>query len=425
MDQVVIERAITDHAAGVLLRYFAGAAAVELQTPSILLARDRELLRLHWALSPAVTDLVEYVLAHRHEIQSILTTVERLEDGIVRGRLDAVATLRHRRMSGHASAVVSHEPLRTFDSGPNHVLGWVIGQAWSLASRFSLMTLDSPSYRLAVDRSLQQLEQARRLQAIQRISGQGTLAKRPGANALTLAERSRRLLYRKAANAYRFLLAIEAGQPDAISSMLRKTLLAPLEPWRRYELMVGYCVAEALADAEDSTMNHLNIFVGDVRKPLARVGRYAVYWQWGPNRRDPSPEPSEVIMQRILDAYDIRKAGDRPDLVVYDVEASRAAGLVEVKYLTAEDATDRIRSAASQIVRYARSYRDLDDAESLLGSSLIAVSQGMERIPDPVPVSVPFVVDFDGIRRQRLRLWAHRLLTQDSQAAPVPPEAVV
>jgi len=419
MDREAIDRAISDHAAALLMRYFANGTTTDLGSPSVLLSRDRELLRLHWALSSAVLTLTNYLLSNRHEIQSILTTTERLEDGIVRGRLDAVATIRHRRLSGHASAVISHEPSRTHASGPNQLLGWVIGQAWSLASRFSTLTLDSPLYQFSINETLQRLEQSRRLQAIQHISNQTTLTNRPTSNSLLLASRSRRKIYRLAAHAYQTLLAIEAGVPEAITEMLRSTLIAPLEPWRRFELMVCYSVAEALADAEGKPV-HLSIFAGDTRQPIARAGRYAIFWQWGPNRRVPAPEPSEIVTQSILDAYGLRNAGDRPDAVVYDTDTDCVAGLVEVKYLTSEDATDRIRSATAQIVRYARSYHELIDASALLGSSLIVVSQGMERIgdADSLPASVPYIADFDGIRQQRLREWARRLQQLSPPASP-------
>jgi len=163
MDERALEDAITDHAASLLLRYCSATEAARVSSPSIALERDRELLRLHWALSPAVSTLVSYILAHRHEIQSILSTARRVEDGIVRGRLDAVATLKQRRVSGMPTAVVSQEPLRSYDSGPNQVLGWVITQAWSLASRFVTLVQESSAYRVRIDAATEPRRVFRRL----------------------------------------------------------------------------------------------------------------------------------------------------------------------------------------------------------------------------------------------------------------------
>lgn len=413
MDVAAIDQAITDHAASLLLRYFNAPEAARAARPAVSIERDRELLRLHWALSPAVTDLVAYILSHRHEIQSVLGTARRVEDGIVRGRLDAVGTLRARRMSGLATAVVSHEPLRSYDSGPNQVLGWVISQAWSLASRFVSLVVESSAYRARLDEMTQRLEQVRRIDAVRQIASQATLGQRPKANALLEAERSRRTMYHKAATAFRALLLIESGDPEAIVTMLRHTLLAPLEPWRRYELAVAYSLAETLADRQGTAMI-LNFIVGDIRVPIAQAGRCAVYWQWRTKHYAPPPlEPSEQVSQAIWATYGLGAAPDRPDLVVVDSVAATVLAIVEVKYLTGESAADRVRSAVTQLVRYARGYGPLAGIEPLLGRCLIAVSQGLGGIApvDPRPAGTPSLVDFAGIQSRALDRWADELLS--------------
>ena len=412
MDTALLDRAITDHAAGLLLRYFSAAGPAHLDRPALVIARDRELLRLHWSLSSSVADLVTYVIEHRHEIQSVLSSAIRIEDGIVRGRLDAVATLRRRRMSGLSTAVVSHEPLRTYDSGPNQVLGWVLSKAWSLAARFSRITLDSPAYRASIDRSIARLEQVRRIQAISQIAGQSELSRRPSSHAVLEAGRSRRTLYRMATDAYRTLQKIEAGNPDSITAMLRQTLLVPLEPWRRYELAVAYGVADLLAQMQGLPLV-LNFVAGDVRRPVARAGRFSVFWQWRTaHYRSPPQEPSEQVAQGILDVYGFSAASDRPDLIVVDHDEDAVAAIIEVKYLTGEDASDRIRSAVSQIVQYVRGYGPIAAASPLLGRSLVAVSQGLDGLvqPEPLPDGIPSVLDFAGVKGPALRAWARRLL---------------
>lgn len=408
MDERLLEDAITDHAASLLLRYFSATEKARVSSPIIALEQDRELLRLHWALSPAVSTLVSYILTHRHEIQSILSTARRVEDGIVRGRLDAVATLKQRRVSGMPTAVVSWEPLRSYDSGPNQLLGWVIIQASSLATRFVSIVQESSAYRVRIDAATQMLEQVRRIDGIRQIAGHVTQARRPRPTALLEAERSRRRLYHKAADAYRALLKIEAGDPDAIVTMLKTTLLAPLEPWRRYELAVGYSLADSLARELDEE-TRLHFVVGDIRRPIAQAGRFNVYWQWRTDKyRSPDPEPAEKITLGLWKSYGLSAASDRPDLVVRNRDTGEVVSLIEVKYLTGESAADRVRSAAMQLVRYARGYAELDKIGPLLGRSLIVVSQGLESLnpTEPLPVNTPQLVDFKGIKDAKLRGWS-------------------
>jgi len=410
MDVAAFDRMVADRATGILLRHFSAIAAVDLERPLLDIERDRELLRLHWALSQPVVDLVAYVLEHRHEIQSVLQNKLRAEDSVVRGRLDAKRTITLRRLSGLPTAVVSHEPLRSYASGPNQVLGWVLQQAWSLSSRFSTVTLDSEGYRASIDVALQRLEQVRRIHAVSAIAGDAVLNRRPAAAALLEAGRSRRTVYCLAADAYRSLLSVEAGDPAVITSMLKKTLLGPLEPWRRFELAVALSIAEEIARTEKSSLI-LNLLIGDNRRPLATAGRIAVFWQWRTHLyKTPEPELSEIVAREILAAYGINDAADRPDIVVVDLPQQAVVAIIEVKYLTGEDASDRVRSAVHQLVRYARGYCPTDSLSPLLGRSLIAISQGLaEPPPGPLPSAAPAVVDFAGIMHSGLGAWAKRV----------------
>lgn len=406
-----LDTEIADHAAGVLLRYFRAVAAVESQRPALSNERDRELLRMHWALSPKVADLAAYVVERGHEIQTVLASVARIEDAAVRGRLDAGRTLSLRRTSGLATAVVGHEPLRSYLSGPNHLLGWVLAQAYALSQRFAALAFDSPGYRAAVDHALRGLTAARKVQGIAQIMAQVALARRPSAGSLGEASRSRRALYRKAADAYCALLDVEAGMADAINAMLRHTLLGPLEPWRRFELAIGLSVGEALAHAQQAPLV-LNLLAGDVRRPLAQAGRFSVFWQWPTlHHTAPAPEPSEIVTAEILSAYGLSGASDRPDLVVTDSAANGAAAIVEIKYLTGEDASDRVRSAASQVVRYSRGYASLAKGAALRGRSLLVMSQGIDdlTVPDPLPPAVPLLCNFWRVKEGSLAPWAQRL----------------
>jgi hypothetical protein len=402
---------ITDHIAGFLLRYFRTAVSAGTSRPYVDASRDRDLLRLHWAVSPVVRDLATYVLQHRHEIQSMLTTARRVEDSTVRGRIDARATLLHRRMTGLTTAMVSHEPLRSYDSGPNQVLIWVLMQARSLALRFAAMLPDSASYREGVNTTIQGLEAVRRIHSISLMAADPSAATRPGSAAVLEARRSRREIYRRAQQAYEMLVRIESGDPETIASMLRDTLLAPLESWRRYELAIAFSVAEAIA-ADGQKPLILNLMMGETSVPIVRAGRYSIFWQSRTHFYRPAAlEPSEIVVRRILDVYGMSAASDRPDLVVVDDERDAVAAVIEVKYLTSEDASDRVRSAVTQLVRYARLYHPIDETGPLLGRSLVAISQGLEglAIPEPVPAATPMIYDFAAIQRGQLAAWVERL----------------
>lgn len=417
MDAAAFDRSVIDHAAAVFLRYFSAAQRLTMDQPSLDMRRDRDLLRLHWSLSSPVATLVSYVLANRHEVQSVLENEVRIEDGVLRGRLDAMKTVMLRRISGLETAIVGKEPVRSYSSGANQVLGWVVMEAWALASRFLGVTLDSAGYRERIDHARQQLDQCRRLQSIAQLADGKVLNKRPTAAAITEASRSRRRLYHLATEAYRYLLKVESGDNTTIAAMLRETMLGPLEPWRRFELAVGLSVAEALAAAQGKPLS-LNLLVGETKRHLARSGDFGIYWQHRTEFYEaPDPEPSEEKERRILAAYVISSAGDRPDLVIVDHARDAVVAVIEVKYLTGEDATDRFKSAVSQIVRYARGYAEAHDLDHLIGRSLAVMSQGIEGLTLAGPPSgVPRVVDFAGIKREALAPWALALC-----AAGAPP----
>jgi hypothetical protein len=412
MSEAVIDTAINAHISSILLRYFRRAFAVQIDAPRLDLVRDMEMLRMHWSISPALNKLTGYILAHRHESQSFLAFQTRVEDGAVRGRLDARATMIKRLVTGHPSVTVAQEPVRSFASGPNHVMAWVLQQAWLLSGQFLHMLADQQTgYRLAVETSTLALEQVRKIESIRTTMSEANLARRPGGGALQQAARSRRLMHRLAYDAFMELAAIEAGDADAISRMLQATLLGPMEEWRRFELAVGLGLAQAL-EAAIGLPAVLSVLRGEGKTPVARIGRFAIFWQSQSDFYDkPPPEPSEIIVRGILDAYGLSESSDRPDLIVADMLSSQVVAVVEVKFFAgaAEDTYDRVRGATAQVVRYARGYRDIADIAGLLGSSVIALIRNAIPMPALRPPGVPLIVDFEDIRQGQLAGWAKAL----------------
>ena len=130
-----IDRAISDYAAGIFLRHFRSGVLIGADRPSLELARDLDLLRAHWAISAPVRSFLQYLLANRHEAQALLQFQRRTDDAVARGRIDARASMIARRVAGHPTMIVSEEPVRSFNTGPNQVVAWVVQSAAVHAER--------------------------------------------------------------------------------------------------------------------------------------------------------------------------------------------------------------------------------------------------------------------------------------------------
>ena len=309
-----VDRQINDYLTGFLLRYFRTAVAVEVEQPDIDSSQDLDLLRLHWAISGSINRLVAHLLENPHEIQAVLEFRTREDDSRVRGRLDSRATVMKQMIASQPTVIVSHEPARNYNSGPNHVLTWVLEQSWRLITRFGEMLPHDASYLGKVEGCALGLETIRRFEPIREAAKQLNLNRRPSPHAVWESSRSRRPLYVLASKAYRTLQAVETGDEAAIAEMLNETLLGPLEVWRRFELAVGLGMARALAAALSRRVSLGSIVGGD---PIARVGSYELHWQSQTDAwHEPPLQPAEKVVSKLLRHYGIAEGSDRPDLVV-------------------------------------------------------------------------------------------------------------
>ena len=406
------ESAINDYLTRFLLRYFRNATKVGIMHPTLDPKRDVGLLRLHWAISQPVRDLVSHLSQHRHDIQAVLESRRHEDDGgLVRGRFDARATLFRRLVTGQPTLTVSQEPVRTFESGPNRVLTWVLESAWRLALRFDELLPERATYREIIEQHTPGLKQIRRFDAILQATKTMDLMRRPGPQAVKEASRSRHKLYVLACKAYRELQLIEAGNADSIVKLLNDTLLGPLHTWQRYELAVGLAVTKALSVALKRPFE-LNFLAGG-SEPISRIDGYEVHWQSRTKAyKEPAPEPSEVITGKLLKLYGLSSGTDRPDLLVLDSKGE-VVSVIEVKYSSnrESDGADTLRRAVGQLVRYSRGYREMAQIGKLLDHSIVAVSRhGTGRMPAPKPLGLPLIVDFEDILQHRLRYWAQRLV---------------
>jgi len=404
-----LDRAINDYAAGVFLRYFRQGTLAGADSPHLDLARDIDLLRAHWALSEPVKTFLSYVLSHRHEAQSLLQFVRRTDDAVARGRIDARETILARRVAGHPSLVVYEEPVRSFNTGPNQVVAWVVQTVSTYATRLFAVQPKGSAYAGLVEEIMTDVTAVKRLDALREVLKSVSVHRRPGPGALRDAARSRRMIYRLAIAAYDTLARIEAGDEDALRSVLLSTLIGPLEQWRRFELAVGLGIGEALAAETGDPMN-LALLGKTSAAPIVSCGRYDIFWQSGGGLfAAPALEPSEKRLEAALTAYGMHLAADRPDLVITDRLAGQAKGIVEVKYLAGDTASARFREAAGQIVRYARGYASETEIDALVRTSLIALNRSPPALLDEA-ATAPRAVDFEGLTDGRLRLWVRERL---------------
>lgn len=405
-----IDAEIVDFSAGLLLRYFRGGAAVAGDVPRLDRERDIDLLKGHWAISGPVRALVGYVLANPHEAQSLLTFRMRVDDAVGRGRIDAIRTWAYRLQSGIPSAIVAAEPVRSFDTGPNLVLAWVLQEAAAYTTRLSNWQGPTSPYAEVIEEAQRAMRAVQRIEALREPLRAALLGRRPGVGAIRTAARSRQQIYRLAVAAYRVLQGLERGDPEAMNIIARTALIAPLEPWRRFELAVSLAVGEALAAAEGEPLQ-LQLLDGDSSGPILAAGRFAVHWQQRTaHYTQPDLEPSELLVRDVLKAYGQSMGAERPDLIVINKVENAVVAVIEVKYLAGDTANARFREAIDQIVRYARGYGTPEEVGSLVSRSLIALSHGAPVLID-ADAGAPASVDFKGITRVELSAWAARLVS--------------
>ena len=403
------DKAITDYAAGVFLRYFRPGRIAGVDAPSLDLNRDMQLLRMHWAISEPVQEFLSYLLSHPHEAQGLLRNTRRTDDAVARGRIDARASILARTLSGHPSLVVYEEPTRSFNTGPNQVVAWVVHYANIEAARLLEWQVPDSAYRPVVEGTTRTLTAIKRFHPLREPLKLATGGRRPSPQVIRDAARSRRMMYRHAVNAYKLLQDVEAGDMATLASMLQSTLMAPLENWRRFELAVAAGIGQAIAHKSSKRLQ-LSLIDGSPRTPIIRCGRFSIYWQSTVLFCTLEPEPSDLRLRTALAAYGMRLGGDRPDLLIVDDLTNRVIALVEVKYVTGDTTITRFREAMSQIVRYARGYANTNSIDCLIQRSLIVTNVNAPRRVDSTKTS-PTSTDFPAIVNGSLNDWVRdRLL---------------
>ncbi len=400
------DKAVVDFSAGLLVRYFRSGHLTDSSVPRLDARRDLDILKGHWSISEPVRSLVRYVLEHPHEVQRLLTFQVRIDDAVARGRIDARATWLYRQQSGSPFAIVAHEPVRSFETGPNLMLACVLKEAATHAGRLAAWQVAGSPYAANLEAALQEIRKVQRIDALRDIA----IKERPSAAAWRIAKRSRQKIYQLAASALGVLSGVERGDPGSIATVVKSTLLAPLENWRRFELAVGLAAAEALAARLAVPLN-LRILSGKFSGPIAEIGPYCIFWQQQTDYyQSPALEPSEQVIRNVLAAYGLAIGSDRPDFVVVDTAADRVVAIIEVKFVAGDSVEGRFKEAVEQLVRYARGYGESGTIGPIGNASLVAISHCAPKLSD-MTVQTIQSVDFAGLTQHALASWADRLVS--------------
>lgn len=402
---------LDDFTARILLRYFRSARSTSLADPRFSHTDDVEILRYHWAVSRPVSDLCNHLVHNRHEVQSALGEIVRIDDAVVRGRIDARRTVVERALSGHRTRVVFAQPLRVYTSGPNHVLVWVLQRANILLSRFMEEAGVASGYSGLISDSSRLIGTVRRISSVAQAMHETDASQRPSPQSLTQAASSRKKLYRLAYSAYRSLQQIEDGDPETIVEMLRTTLLGPLHEWQTFELALALGMASALADKISQPVRLVPISPGSATAVI-QVGKNRIFWQSRTaSYSEPEPEPSETIVNCMLSAYGIAAGSDRPDIVLAGEDGAVLA-VAEAKFFTNEMESWRtaFRAAAVQLVRYGRGYASGASLQDLLSRSIVALwHYPKEERLSSLPAEQAVVLDFTDLVEENLQVWSDRV----------------
>ena len=416
----LVDHEIDDAIVALLIRMRRSAAQVSLSDPHVQKNRDLAFLRLFWACSSKVQALAEYLTRNPHEASSVLQFERRTDTGMVRGRLDARETTIRQIVSGNPALFVSQEAVRSYATGLNHLVVWVLEEARRLGREMLRTAIPESKYSERFSQVTRLLEDASRLEGIRIAATQVNTTRRPSSPSISQARRARKRLYQLAADAYLSLHAIEQGDEVHICAVLQENLLGPLEMWRRFELYVAIAIGESLSRILGVPSNLSPSFGQDGM--LISIGNYRVYWQAQTEYfAAPKLEPSEAKVNNILVALGMREGWDRPDVIVVNVLVQQVVAIAEVKYFTGEgnDGRSSVRAAIDQIVGYARGYRKDGDWDGLLSNSLAIPIFCNLTVSDPKPYGVPWLTDFKSIQSKALDHWS-RALTADSTLSSAP-----
>jgi len=329
------------------------------------------------------------------------------DDAMARGAIDARQTVLERSRTGHPTMLVYQEPFRVYDTGSNRVLAYVISRASELVQRVRKRLPEGSEsiYGLRAEQTQDILQHVRRLGPIAQLLQEARGRRRPTEKEVSQARRSRKEMYRRAAEVYQYLVDIESAKPEPVRTLLKDTLVAPLEEWRAYELAVAVGVARSLSESEGADVE-IHPIASSKSNGILRCGRYRIHWQSQTEYFIP-PDLTrwEEEEKRILDRLGTPLGGSCPDLVIEDLNRGQVISVIEVKYY--EEWKKALRNGVGQLMWYVRGYAEENRFPELIGQSAIAVWRLPEKgqfLQARLQDDLPYITDFREIRAD-LSTW--------------------
>lgn len=380
---------------------------------------DLEYLRLNWAVSSSIYKFCKYLIEHRYELQAGTSSFLETDDINIKGRIDARKTTLLRNTSGHPTIVVYYSSKKSFATGPNYVLIWVLnlahtyGRQWLslLEKNIDVSEKDSRSnIRLAIGL----LTDVHRISLIKEALLSYKLCARPSLHALIQAKSSSRKIYRLAYEAYTFLERIERNDPESIGGLLEETLIKPKEDYQILELAHAFCLANCISEKTSKPVIIKEIS-SKGNSVLLQIGDIVISWQTKTsNYTPPELEPSEKKLLELLELFKLRGFSERPDIVVHHIKTNVILALGEAKSFKEQPDAWRapLRQALAQIIHYSRGYtKNSDELDALVARSSIILSFfPINSRPIDIPINGPTVFDVEDLLSGNINAWADRIL---------------
>jgi len=345
------------------------------------------LVDLHFVLRPAVVDFIEQLPEQLRRLDTQTTQVQQTTRGAIEGRVDwsATMTTRLRQAPGDTSLFVASSRYEHYDTDENLVLKRLLSLIYHTLEECE--TYLRRDYRWITDRWRDNRDLVAQLRDIvernvhvTRISDPASYE--PTERMLTAAAQSRTAIYREAAELLRQHRQSRAGDPDALRSLLKRTLITPDDNETLFELFVLFRYIEALEAHADGNATVSTIESG--RQAVARIDRetgpdVVLYHDSAVSDRDltfgvaatdrPLEElsRSERVHRRaeaVVESYfeDVRMMGtsDRPDVIVLEIHRDDEYEylITEVKYSTRPET---IKRGAIETLEYLAFLRRKDE----------------------------------------------------------------
>ncbi|MGG1314565.1 hypothetical protein [Cohnella laeviribosi] len=384
-----------------------------------------EMLRYYWALSDGIEEIANTVVQTPRRLTTAITYEEVERNGEITGSINAGATMMAQARTLNPTIFVVLEPNSTSHSQPNHLVAWILSEAFYilLSARRSYKQLNKYEW---FNQKITLLEQALRNEALHDILLTPSGRKRPNSAVLRAASKARVPVYQTAIEVYDLLEGIERGQEEAILSCLSQTLVANLEYWQRLELSTALEAANALSMTTKMPV-HLS-FPIETGRPVAIVGPYEVFWQYSiPQRSREQLDRTELWSRQIATSIGVRLSDSRADVVVcYN---KKVVSLFECKYFESGSSLPQaVLDASVQIVRYSCDLHPESDPQAIQlisQSCIIVANRGnySELLDQSNPANHTFdkrfiyFSDIDGLSNNQLLHWSESLHTNCSTSS--------